>query len=112
MPVVTPLIEIPRSRTSMPAPFTITPFTRDARIEPCVSSQSIVIDLVTVTEPYPAGSRQLISPLVAVFEIAPANVLQGAVRLQGLTSSPTPETHVRLAWARAIEANAKTKTKN
>jgi hypothetical protein len=32
-------------------------------------------------------------------EIAPAKVLQGAVRLQGLTSSPTPETQVRVAWA-------------
>jgi hypothetical protein len=41
----------------------------------------------------------LISPLVAVFEIAPAKVLQGAVRLHGFRSSPTPETHVRVAWA-------------
>jgi hypothetical protein len=31
--------------------------------------------------------------------MAPANVLQGAVRLQGLTSSPTPDTQVRVAWA-------------
>ena len=38
--------------------------------------------------------------------MAPANVLQGAVRLQGLTSSPTPDTQVRVAWAWAIEANA------
>jgi hypothetical protein len=42
---------------------------------------------------------QLISPSAAVFEIAPAKVLQGAVRLHGLASSPTPETHVRDAWA-------------
>jgi hypothetical protein len=41
----------------------------------------------------------LISPPAAVFEIAPAKVLHGAVRLQGLTSSPTPETQVRVAWA-------------
>ena len=34
-----------------------------------------------------------------VVELAPAKVLQGAVRLQGLTSSPTPDTHVRVAWA-------------
>jgi hypothetical protein len=27
--------------------------------------------------------------------------LHGAVRLQGLTSSPTPETQVRVAWALA-----------
>ena len=58
-----------------------------------------VIDLVIVTAPKPPGSRQLISPTAAVLEIAPAKVLQGAVRLQGLASSPTPETHVREAWA-------------
>src|SRR5256885_13327666 len=40
-------------------------------------------------------------PLAAVLEMAPANVLQGAVRLQGLTSSPTPETQVRVACAQA-----------
>jgi hypothetical protein len=33
----------------------------------------------------------------AVFEIAPAQVLHGAVRLQGLASSPVPDTHVRVA---------------
>src|SRR5215471_2707949 len=38
-------------------------------------------------------------PPGAVFEIAPAKVLHGAVRLHGLASSPTPETHVRVAWA-------------
>jgi hypothetical protein len=32
-----------------------------------------------------------------VFEMAPAQVLQGAVRLHGFTSSPTPDTHVRVA---------------
>jgi hypothetical protein len=41
----------------------------------------------------------LISPPSAVLEIAPAKVLHGAVRLQGLASSPTPETHVLVAWA-------------
>src|SRR5688572_17562802 len=40
-------------------------------------------------------------PPAAVFEIAPAKVLHGAVRLHGLTSSPTPETQVRVAWALA-----------
>src|SRR5947199_5880798 len=54
-----------------------------------------------VMVPKPPGSRQLISPAVAVLEIAPAKVLQGAVRLQGLASSPTPETQVRVAWAKA-----------
>jgi hypothetical protein len=43
----------------------------------------------------------LISPPEAVFEIAPAKVLQGAVRLHGLASSPTPETQVRVAWPKA-----------
>src|SRR6478609_9422014 len=44
--------------------------------------------------------------------MAPAKVLHGAVRLHGLTSSPTPETHVRVAWAwagAAVSASAKTK---
>jgi hypothetical protein len=75
---------------------------------PIVPVQSSVIDFVTVTEPKPPGSRQLISPFVAVFEIAPANVLHGAVRLHGFASSPTPETHVRVAWAFATaETNNK-----
>ena len=59
----------------------------------------MVIDLVMVTAPKPPGSRTLISPPGTVLEMAPAKVLQGAVRLQGLASSPTPDTHVRLAWA-------------
>src|ERR1044072_5407485 len=59
----------------------------------------MVSDLLMATAPKPPGSRQLISPPAAVFEIAPANVLHGAVRLHGLTSSPTPETQVRVAWA-------------
>src|SRR3954471_3545022 len=59
----------------------------------------MVIALVMVTPPKPPGSRQLISPSVAVFEIAPAKVLQGAVRLHGFASSPTPETQVRVACA-------------
>ncbi len=69
------------------------------RIEANTSWQSMVIDLVMVTAPKPPGSRQLISPLTAVLEMAPAKVLHGAVRLHGLASSPTPETHVREAWA-------------
>jgi hypothetical protein len=59
----------------------------------------MVMDLVMVTAPKPPGSRQLISPAGAVLEMAPAKVLHGAVRLQGLASSPTPETQVRVAWA-------------
>src|SRR3954447_6593602 len=45
-------------------------------------------------------------PFAAVFEIAPAKVLQGAVLLHGLASSPTPDTHVRVAWAEAAEGSA------
>src|SRR4051812_17004766 len=59
----------------------------------------MVIDLVMVTAPKPPGSRQLISPLIRVLEMAPAKVLHGAVRLHGLASSPTPDTQVREAWA-------------
>jgi len=40
-------------------------------------------------------------------EIAPAKVLQGAVRLHGFTSSPTPETQVRVACALANELAAR-----
>jgi hypothetical protein len=71
----------------------------------------MVMALVIVTAPYPAGSSASISPPAAVFEIAPAKVLHGAVRLQGFASSPTPETHVRLACpyiivvAKAVIAN-------
>ena len=64
----------------------------------------MVIALVMVRAPKPPGSMQLISPPAAVLEIAPAKVLHGAVRLHGLTSSPTPDTQVRVAWAWAAEA--------
>src|SRR5687768_5176835 len=66
----------------------------------------MVIDLVIVTAPKPPGSRQLISPPAAVLEIAPAKVLHGAVRLHGLTSSPTPDTQVRVACAEAGAVHA------
>jgi len=58
---------------------------------------SIVIALVIVTAPKPPGSSASISPPASVLGMAPAKVLQGAVRLPGLASSPTPETHVRVA---------------
>ena len=64
----------------------------------------MVMAFVIVTAPNPPGSKQLISPPAAVFEIAPAKVLHGAVRLHGLASSPTPDTHVRVAYACASEA--------
>src|SRR5579864_5090412 len=57
------------------------------------------MDLVMVSAPNPPGSSASISPPGAVLDMAPANVLQGAVRLQGLASSPTPDTQVRVAWA-------------
>jgi len=76
---------------------TMTPLTPEARMEPNPAPvvPSMVMPLVMVTAPKPPGSRVLISPFVAVFEMAPAYVLQGAVRLQGFTSSPTPDTQVR-----------------
>jgi hypothetical protein len=106
-PVLMPLILRLRRRTVLLASSAglklsngmLMPFVPALRIEANTSWQSMVIDLVIVTAPKPPGSRQLISPLRAVFEIAPANVLHGAVRLHGLASSPTPETHVRDAWA-------------
>src|SRR5262249_35915816 len=61
--------------------------------------QMIEMALVMVSAPKPPPSRQLISPPGAVLEIEPAKVLHGAVRLHGLASSPTPETHVRVACA-------------
>src|SRR5688500_3810531 len=48
---------------------------------------------------------------MAVLLMAPEKVLQGAVRLQGLTSSPTPETHVRVACALAADAAESTKAR-
>src|SRR4029077_7487571 len=74
-------------------------------------SEEMVIDLVMVTAPKPPGSRTLISPPGAVFEMAPANVLHGAVRLHGLASSPTPETQVRVACAWASELNARARAR-
>src|SRR5260370_40546003 len=44
---------------------------------------SRVMALVIVRPPKPPGSSTSISPPAAVLEIAPANVLQGAVRLHG-----------------------------
>src|SRR5205807_5231797 len=87
---------------SVAAALTTMAFVPDTSTPPSVYWHLIVIALVIVTAPKPPGSRQLISPPEAVFEIAPANVLHGAVRLQGLTSSPTPETQVREAWAKAV----------
>src|SRR5215510_16546647 len=98
-PVPTPSMSRPRRVTTTPAPLMLIALVPAARTLPNVAVQSMVIDLVMVTAPNPPGSRQLMMPLTAVLEIAPAKVLQGAVRLHGLASSPTPETQVRVAWA-------------
>lgn len=104
--VPVPLIERPRSITLMelglPEAESLMLTAEglpEERIEANVPEPSIVIDLVMVTTPKPPGSSASISPPAAVFEMAPAKVLHGAVRLQGLASSPTPETQVRVACA-------------
>src|SRR3984893_11078126 len=99
-PVPAPLIEMPRMVTTSDAPaFTTMAVVPEERIDAKVPIPLMVIALVMVTAPYPPGSRASISPPGAVLLMAPAKVLQGAVREQGFTSSPTPETHVRVAWA-------------
>src|SRR5437763_1244722 len=110
MPLVPNVVPAPvmsmlrRMTLSVASALTMTPCTPEERTLPIVPVQSIMIDLVMVTAPNPPGSRQLMMPGLAVFEIAPAKVLQGAVRLHGLASSPTPETQVRVACACASEA--------
>jgi len=59
----------------------------------------MVIDLVIVNRAEAAGIERADLATWCVLEMAPAKVLQGAVRLQGLASLPVPETHVRLACA-------------
>src|SRR6266496_5931246 len=110
IPLQAPLIEIFRSITTESTPaLTMTPLVKEARIPASVPSPLIVMDLVIVTAPKPPGSSTEISPHVAVFEIAPAKVLHGAVRLHGLASSPTPDTQVRVACAWAMDAKANVK---
>src|ERR1051325_2124205 len=106
-PLQNPLMEIPRIVITSVAPaLTVIPVVRESRIEANVPVPSSVIDLVIVTAPKPPKSSASISPQAAVLEMAPAQVLHGAVRLQGLASSPTPETQVREACAWAMDANA------
>src|SRR2546422_11354893 len=105
VPFLVPLIERFRRITTEVAGFvvtlTITPVAPLARMAPNPAPYvpSMVMDLVIVTAPNPPGSSASISPPSAVFEIAPAKVLHGAVRLHGLRSSPTPDTQVRHACA-------------
>src|SRR5262245_56387455 len=89
----------PRSTTTAVAELMMMPFVPAASTPASTPSAEIVIDFVIVTAPKPPGSSTLISPPVAVLEIAPANVLHGAVRLHGSASLPTPDTQVRVAWA-------------
>src|SRR5260370_28148056 len=100
-PELIPLILMLRMITTSFAPATTTiplvPLTSVEATWPPPPSR--VIALVMVTAPNPPGSRASISPPGAVFEMAPAHVLQGAVRLHGLASSPTPATQVRLSCA-------------
>src|SRR5205823_13124482 len=60
--------------------------------------------------PYTTLFRSSISPLVATLERAPANVLQGAVRLQADPSSPTPETKTLSACPCANELQQRKRT--
>src|SRR5687768_5006667 len=104
-PVLAPWMETLRMMTvSAAAALIRTPVLPALRMPASVPVPLMVMDFVIVTAPKPPGSRTLISPPAAVLEIAPANVLQGAVRLHGLASSPTPETQVRVACACATEA--------
>src|SRR5882724_4351328 len=102
-PVPTPLKLRFRNTTLSATPaFMIMPLVPLTKIEANAPPPSIVIAFVIVTAPNPPGSITSISPPAIVFEIAPANVLQGAVRLHGFASSPTPDTQVREAWAQAL----------
>jgi len=65
-PLPTPLTDRPRRFTVIPAPLMLMPLVSEARTEPSVAPQSIVIDFVIVTAPKPPGSTQSISPLGAV----------------------------------------------
>src|ERR1700682_3810121 len=100
-PVPSPSKSSPRSTTASLAFGTLTmmPLVPETSTPASNRSEEMVIALVMVTAPKPPGLRALISPPVAVLEIAPAKVLQGAVRLHGFASSPTPETQVRVACA-------------
>src|ERR1700722_14796533 len=111
-PLVTPSTSSPSSTTLSVAPAATTiPFVPATRTPASMWSDRIVIAFVIVTAPNPPGSSTLVSPPAAVFEMAPAKVLHGAVRLHGLASSPTPEIQVRVACACA-GAIAKPTTKS
>src|SRR4051794_5006337 len=120
MPLIPGLLVAPRPSMSRPCRFT-TPksagsvmlmmmaFVEATRTPASTSSDIMLIDLVIVTPPKPPGSSTQISPPLAVLEMAPAKVLHGAVREHGLTSSPVPDTQVRVAcaWAGAVASRNK-----
>src|ERR1041385_496819 len=95
---------------SVAGALTTTPFTpSEFRIPASVPVPLIVIPFPIVTAPKPPGSSTEISPPVEVLESAPANVLHGAVRLQGLASLPTPDTQERV-WPKVVAAKPATRT--
>ena len=94
-----------RMTISVAAALTLIPFVSDPRMEPSTPPPSMVVDLVMVTVPKPSGSSTEMTPAAAVLLIAPAKVLQGAVRQHGLASSPTPMAQVRIACACAPAAS-------
>src|SRR5215210_5572201 len=110
-PVPSPSMSRPRSTTLLVVVALIMmAFVPDTSTPASKPSLEMVIDLLIVTPPKPPGSRTLISPAVAVFEIAPAKVLQGAVRLLCLTETPTTETQVRVACAWAEDETRQNRT--
>src|SRR5687768_5027531 len=105
-PLKAPLMANPRRTTLLALSVAavmliVTPVAPSAgtAIPPVAPVPLIVMDLVITTPPKPPGSRTLISPFTRVLDMVPASVLQGEVRLQGLVSSPTPDTKVRSNWA-------------
>src|SRR5215470_10492605 len=112
IPDPSPSMSSPSSTTTSFGPAATTmPLVPDTSTPASKPTELMVIDLVMVTPPKPPGSSTLISPPGAVFEIAPAKVLHGAVRLHGLASSPTPDTHVRVACALAGAATSSMATR-
>src|ERR1700676_3215939 len=114
VPALTPLMS--RLRRTLKLQFTLellivtpgvpVPARMDATWPASPPPPSILTPLVRVTAPKPPGSSASISPQSAVLETAPAQVLQGAVRLHGFASSPTPDTQVRDACACACDVIA------
>src|SRR5271170_7618901 len=80
-----PLMSSPFNVTKPPEiKLTVMPLVPETSTPPVTPWQDRVIDMVIVTTPNPPESRQSISPAAMVLESAPAQVLHGAVRLQGL----------------------------